>query len=424
MADPCWNCNQPLPDGAADCPRCGLQLREVVATDPVTPWAQPHVQSTTTPSVADAWSAPPADDGKQPDTAPAGDHSAAPLPNRKPWEVAPSAAPALPGPASRLPSRFVDVDPTGQVAADPTSWLHPQTLGVSTGGVPHAQSARSAQGPPAGPAPPVGPAHYVASPPAGAAPPVLPQAHIAPPPNYPPPTGKPLGAGVGSGSTGQVGTVQGQILEEQQDSRFWGWKLLLALVILSVVLTLLTSFDVIASQLAQLVSGLAVIVILICIIGVALGARGRAITSGLGRAGGAAARGAFGVVRMSGKAARSSVGVLGRASTPYALTLRRFRIVDLQGRTTSCVMFGEVHNDLMRQGDLIRVHGPRGRDGNIKVKWAEILDKVDFPPRSIVRPHKPVHFVVARTADLVCKVVAAGLVAYWVANLILLYRSR
>lgn len=246
-----------------------------------------------------------------------------------------------------------------------------------------------------------------------------------PPPSNPFPAGHPRGgAAAGSGNPGLVGTVEGQVLEAQQETRFWGWKLLLGLLVGSIVLTLLTSYQAIAAQFSQIMVGLIIIAILLFIVGATLGSRGRAITSGIGRAGGAAARGVFGVARMGSNAARGSGGLLGRPTTPYALTLRRFRIVDLRGQTTSCVMLGEVDGDLMRQGDLVRVHGPRDRNRNLQAKRVEILDRVDLPPRSIVRPRKPAQFVAARTTDLLCKVAAAAVAAYWLAAFVLAYRSR
>lgn len=122
------------------------------------------------------------------------------------------------------------------------------------------------------------------------------------------------------------------------------------------------------------------------------------------------ARGAVGVARAGASGVRGSAALLGRSgSSSFVLTVRRFRIQDVLGTTTSCVLIGEVAGDLMRQGDLVRVEGHKNRDGVIRSRVVYVLDSVEGSVRTVVRAHLTFGYHVARVSDILAKVAAAGL---------------
>jgi hypothetical protein len=276
-----------------------------------------------------------------------------------PWE-APTRPqpPTAVEPVSRIPSRLIDAGPN---TGDPVTWLQPAGDSVSAS-------------PPAGPAPPV---TSSASMGVGSAPSHPPQVSAWPPHGGWASRAKDRQPDR-TASSGLAGTVNGPISEERRRRRLWGGKLLLAFASASLVLLMLTGLDVVAVGIAVSMSRLLVIILMMCIAGTALGLNPRT----------------------------------------DSLTVRRFRVVDLRGQTASCVLLGEASGGGLRPGDLVRVHGSRTRDGPIKVKRVDILDQIDLPPRSVVRPRRPLRFVAAQTADLVCKLAALSLATFWVVGLI------
>jgi hypothetical protein len=181
-----------------------------------------------------------------------------------------------------------------------------------------------------------------------------------------------------SQSSGVVGTVHGQVLQEQRKSRFWGWKLLLLLALIFLVLLILTGRDVIELEVAQGMGGFVVSIVLFCMIGAAVGLR----------------------------------------NATDSLTVRRFRVIDLLGHTNSCVMLGELSGDIMRPGDLVRVHGRPTRAGVINARRVDILEKADLPPRSMVRRRMRGQFLAAQALDIACKLASLCLVTSLVVALI------
>lgn len=159
-------------------------------------------------------------------------------------------------------------------------------------------------------------------------------------------------------------------------------------------------------------------IILIVVLIVWLTARSRTaskLASGAMRASMSVARG----VASAGYAGtKASAGALSRSGAfSFVVVIRRFRIKDVLGNTTSCVLIGQVDGDLMRQGDLVRVPGRRDRDGLVTTKVVQVLDRLDRPPRLIVRSHRTLGYRAAQALDVLAKLASAVIILLIVAIL-------
>ncbi|HEX8507886.1 MAG TPA: hypothetical protein VF635_00080 [Propionibacteriaceae bacterium] len=213
----------------------------------------------------------------------------------------------------------------------------------------------------------------------------------------------------GSGPGATTGYVHGQILEEGREKRFWGGRLLLAVCVLALFAAVLTGGADLMRQVVVALMPLIVLAALIAAIPMIMG-KGGGVMGSMMQVGTGMARGAVGVARAGASGVRGSAALLGRSgSSSFVLTVRRFRIQDVLGTTTSCVLIGEVAGDLMRQGDLVRVEGHKNRDGVIRSRVVYVLDSVEGSVRTVVRAHLTFGYHVARVSDILAKVAAAGL---------------
>jgi len=227
-----------------------------------------------------------------------------------------------------------------------------------------------------------------------------------------------------SGSTAiprgtHAGKMQGHVLEEQREFQLWGLRFLFAAIAISVVLALVTNADTVGSAFLYLLKA-AIFVVLAWFVIQALFLHGEmGVGIGIFRGIGALARALVGLVRGAG----GSASTLNRSGKVYMLTLRRFRIVDIVGNSTSCVLVGEIYGDVMRQGDLVCVHGRMAREGHVKATQVDILDKVNLPARSVVKPRFPPGYRGARLADRVYKVAAVLILFQALSNVVALLGS-
>jgi hypothetical protein len=70
--------------------------------------------------------------------------------------------------------------------------------------------------------------------------------------------------------------------------------------------------------------------------------------------------------------------LIGRGADP-SVSVRRFRVQPVSGRTTSYILEGEVPPDALRTGDLVRVHGRRVRDGHVVARSIDVLATLGGP---------------------------------------------
>lgn len=429
MTTTCWNCGAVREADSPSCADCGLRLSAA---------ADPDIPSTSSTSPADAsqparvegdpatarpapWvvtakpAAPPAaresgSRGKaptpaassQPPPVPPGasaSNAGGPTPpiSSAPWSKGRSRTSVASSPVSpQGPGRAVD---TGDLPVSSPSWLSSPSAPPPTG--------RAA--PPPGPMPPTGP-RAPAIPSGSATPAATPQkpsptsGHVATPPSGARPPQSP----------GHTGYVQGQVLEERRDIRFWGGRALLAALVVTVVVGLVHDGPKLVNAAFGVLMPLVIFAALLLVIPKMLG-KGGGFASGVFSAGAGVARGAAGFAKAGLNGARSSTGALARSgSSPFSVTIRRFRIQDATGHDTSCVLIGDVHGDLMRQGDLVRVEGHKNRDGVVQSRVVRVLDKIGEPPRTTVRGRQTSGFLIARVADAISKVLALGLIIYTV----------
>lgn len=417
MPDTCWNCGSGRMDDTQECRSCGLRLGSPPAQlspDPgstrishqppdeaartLRPWTVTAPAPTTSSNVPPATSprTPPVP-SREPE--PPVDAPSSSLPN--PWSQGRARQPATGATSSSTggPGRRVDVGDSSVAGVPP--WLTGAGSTVSTG----------RPGPPSGAAPPL------AGPPVGAHPPlpspgapssgaVAPPARVSSSPSLSAPTtNTPRGSAPGT----TTGYVHGQILEEGRERRFWGGRLLLGVCALALIAAVVTGGADLMKQVIITLMPLIVLAAVIAAIPMMMG-KGGGVMGSMMQVGTGMARGAAGVARAGASGVRGSAGLLGRSgSSTFVLTVRRFRIQDVLGTTTSCILIGEVAGDLMRQGDLVRVEGRKNRDGVIRSRVVYVLDAMNGPVRTVVRAHLTFGFHVARAGDILAKVAAAGL---------------
>jgi hypothetical protein len=84
------------------------------------------------------------------------------------------------------------------------------------------------------------------------------------------------------------------------------------------------------------------------------------------------------------------------AATPVPATVRRFRVQDLQGDVSVCILNGDTEGDDVRPGDPVRVVGRRDRHGVLAVNRVEVLSGIGGVVVSTVRPTTPPDLQTAR----------------------------
>lgn len=431
MSETCWNCGSARLDNTSECRSCGLRLAAVpAAKNPESeseltserpadenarkppPWALPQPA----PTLSNGSPPPgPFTTASPPHVKPETPDDPTPDPQASPWSRGRSRQPgADPDPSSTGSSgRRVDVGDAP--AAGGPSWLSAPGSSAPFGPPgPSPAAAPPLFGPPPGVAPPLPgpPTGARVARPSSTGPATVASARTTqPPPSAPtvPSAPRPSGHGV------TTGYVQGQILEEGLEKRFWGGRLLLVVCVAALIAAVVTGGVDLVRQMTAALMPLIVLAVVIAAIPMMMG-RGRGLASGMMQVGTGMARGAAGIARAGASGVRGSAGMLGRSgASTFIVTIRRFRVQDLLGTTTSCLLIGEVAGDLMRQGDLVRVEGRKNRDGVIRSRVVKVLDTVDGPVRTVVRSRLTLGYHLARVGDVLAKVAAAALAVLTVA---------
>lgn len=447
--DSCWNCGAPQVDsGSPICPGCGIgNVRGSIATE-----------------APDSAQLAPRERGDQAAAAATTDPALDCAIKRVPWEPAPDAGPSatepshaqreLPEPtaAESVPTPEADAVPSANVSAsrlfnsplvlrtrprqttdsppddrgsrphrvvdsgisppfDGPPWAGPSEPTVnSTNG---SRGGRPPSGPPPpGPNPPMtqalgtpGPSassRATASAPAQpsatstAASMAVPQTHVAPSAAAAMSVGK---------SDSLVGIITGPVSLDARYYRFWGWKLLLPLLIVAVILLVATAAGSAPAGISGLLSPVILMLVMFIIMAMAVGVSFKGAARALGKTTAGVAKqtlkaGSRGLV--AGTKGAASMATRGSVSE-QSLTIRRFRVQSPLGQTQACVMIGELQGDELRQGDLVRVYGREHRDGHRNTRKTEILQSVGGPVSSTVLAKRPASFTLTWVFDQLAK---------------------
>ena len=207
-----------------------------------------------------------------------------------------------------------------------------------------------------------------------------------------------------------VGVVNGTVSIDAEVRRLWGKKacLLAGLVLLTVALVRNENG---LSSAVDLMSKIFIGLIIIGTVVTAVTRGGPSFDSllygGVSWAATTTARTASRGVRAVGR--KGAAG--GRASgSEHIISVRRFRVQEITGPITACVLRGELDGDEVRHGDIVRVVGRRAKQGHVEARRIEVLSSPTGPLISAVTARLPPGLRVAMVVDACAKVTAAIIV--------------